>query len=551
MVKKCTALIFNLIFVGVLLVFSSCKSSEAPNILIIAIDQLGSAESLCHREATSQTQKSGFVLLCGESVRATHAYTTSTMSVPSLTSLLTGLYPFQHQVRFNSPPGLKSESLSAAEAAWSKGYQTAFFSGHLSHLRRTGLQQGFVLFDDTFDSDVQFGFRPIKETGHLFLEWLEEISSAKPFFTVLTASDLLFPEAVTTNQLGEIRSQSYESQLEEIDESLFKIFTALKKKNLWDKTYIIVTGLNGRPLAEVKQNYPKYMNLSSEATQITLLMKPIYGLKDVKSERTFDPPISLADVGYTLFDILKFPLAQNDKSQFPVVSLEPVLKKTAGPWTLRRLIPIESSWLSWQNLGATRWAMVAQHELYIFDRRIQVFNTLTDRLEKNPNYFNNIEDLKAVFSHQALQELGLQQWRWPEKLPRDLVSYYLSNQKKISWSDNPCLKWAIMQRSSSLKKECNNPDFQSYMAWNLTTEKSAEKEMLKELFLRRVGHRRLIQKFHEQNLYLEGVWEPISYSLTPKDELDELIAINEKLQELINDYLKKMELKKKKQSAED
>ncbi len=547
MVKKCTALILNLIFVGVLLLLSSCQTSDSPNVLVIAVDGLSSAESICHRES-SQLQKSGFGELCAESVRATHAYTTSTLSVPSLTSLLTGLYPFQSHVRFNSPPGLKSEIQTVTEVAEGRGYQTAFFSGQIAHSRRTGLHQGFELFDDMINHEKQLAFRPIKETYKIFLDWLNESSAAKPFFAVLTVADLLFPEYQTTNRLGETRSQTYDSQLEEIDDALFEVIQNLKKKKMWDKTYVILTGLNGKPQGEHSQNYSQYLNLHSENTQVSLLMKPTYGEKDVKSQRTFDPSISLADVGRTLFDLVKSSFIENRQTSFPVVSLEAVLKKTAGPWTVQRLIPIEAPWLSWQGLGPIRWAAMNQHELYIFDKRIQAYNTLTDRLEKNPSFIASLDDMKNTFPPEAVNEIELQLWRWPEKLPKNLNEYYKTTQPKLSWTENSCLKWAIMQKSASLKKECRNSDFQTYMEWRMSQEKSSEKDLLKDQFLRKMRHRNLLKKFHELNISLDGPWEPLAYSFVPNDELDEILALNTKTQEMVQDYLKKIEIKKKNNS---
>ena len=67
--------------------------------LVIAVDELTATDVICSQD---DSPRSGFQLLCNESVRFTHAFTPSTLTVPALASLLTGHYPIQHRVRHNS-----------------------------------------------------------------------------------------------------------------------------------------------------------------------------------------------------------------------------------------------------------------------------------------------------------------------------------------------------------------------------------------------------------------------------------------------------------------
>src|SRR5690606_23654454 len=108
----------NIILILLLTVMSlvqiSCKTTDRKSVLVIAVDELTFMDITCRQD---DAEKSGFQLFCNESVRFTHAFTPSTLAVPALSSVLTGLYPLQHKVRHNGGPGLAAEFETVAEMA--------------------------------------------------------------------------------------------------------------------------------------------------------------------------------------------------------------------------------------------------------------------------------------------------------------------------------------------------------------------------------------------------------------------------------------------------
>src|ERR1700744_4519468 len=102
-VVKASSLFLLLTLLATSLVQLSCQSTSKPSILVIAVDDLTVTDILCNEE-TAKSYRSGFEILCQESVRFTHAFTPSTLSVPALASMLTGLYPYQNKVRNNGSP---------------------------------------------------------------------------------------------------------------------------------------------------------------------------------------------------------------------------------------------------------------------------------------------------------------------------------------------------------------------------------------------------------------------------------------------------------------
>lgn len=363
------------------LVQLSCKKNDRASVLVIAVDELTMTDVTCNQEDKSG---SGFQMLCNESVRFTHAFTPSTLTVPTLASLLTGLYPYQHKARHNGGPGLAAEMELASEIAIKQDYRTSFFSGGAPVFRRSGLNQGFELFEDNLLPSFSSLFRPFNKNAEAFLNWLSQEVDSDPFFTVIYAPDLLFTTTETTTILGETRNLSFESQIDELDESLFNLFQHLKDRQRWDSTTVFLVGLNGhttndRPV-EVSRN-----NLHGENTQVALLIKPSQKRKrDEAIHWKIDQNISLVDVGRTLFELLGESVVDNNSASFPAYSLIDLLKNPNSSWSEDRPLLMESSWAQWRKAGPLRTGVIAGHVLYINDESPRLYNTLLDRFESNP-----------------------------------------------------------------------------------------------------------------------------------------------------------------------
>lgn len=374
-------LIFTLFLLS--LVQLSCQVNDKPSVLIIAVDELSVSDVNCNQDQASELH-SGFHLLCKESVRFTHAYTPSTLTVPALSSMLTGLYPFQHGIRHNGGPGLAPELDLASELALRKEYRTSFFSGGAPVFRRTGLNQGFEVFDDNLLPNFSALFRPFKKDGAQFLQWLKHEAGIAPFFSVIYVPDLAFTTTVTTTDLGETRNLSFESQVDELDESLYEFIHQLKAAGRWDKTTVILVGLSGHNTEDRKGELPT-TNLHSENTQVALLIKPAQSkTRDEAIYWKIDQNVSLVDVGRTLYDLLGETILDDENVDFPSHSLMNVLKNPTTHWPEDRPMLLESGWALWRNAGPLKTAAISNHVLFINDQNPHLYNTLVDRFEVNP-----------------------------------------------------------------------------------------------------------------------------------------------------------------------
>lgn len=424
---KLSPVIASVLLLAAGLVQLSCQSTRPPSVLLIAVDDLTVLDVVCNDEDTD-SDRSGLKNLCDESVRFTHAFAPSPLVVPTLSSMLTGLYPFQHGVHSNGNPGLAPQWKTVVETALEHNYRTAFFSGGPPVWRKSGLNQGVELFDDNLIPSVQTLYRPLSMTSRSLLQWLrQDVGSSKPFFATVYAPDLIFTNTVTTNEFGEARNLSHESLLDELSENLFTLFTELKETQRWNDTMIIVVGLNGHT-SDDRPGELSPTNLHSENTQVALFIKPPREAREARDESLrwkIDRNVSLADIGATLFELLGSPKNPNNPSpMFPLHSFSQIIKKTQPEWSEDRYILMESAWGEWRGMSNRRTSILDSHTLFIYDSPVKIFNTLTDRLELNALRGAELSGPEKQNIFQAFKEANAQPW---QGLPPEVLKKYSSS----------------------------------------------------------------------------------------------------------------------------
>jgi arylsulfatase A-like enzyme len=566
-----TSLFTILLLTGLMAtLLSSCHlvPSTTPSIIVIAVDQLGVNELSCTSESTPQ-MRSGIALLCEESIRFTHAFTTSPLSGPALTSILTAQYPYEHGLRSNTKSSLPSRVTTLTELAQQKNYVTSFFSGGAPVLRKLNLQQGFETFDDNFVPTPGRLFRSFQKTQKIFESWLNEIGR-QSFLTFFYVPDIAFTQTPTQTLLGENRNLSYESQLEEFDDSLFTFIQSLKARKLWDSTMVVLVGLNG-PVGEGRETELANLNLFSERTQVGLLIKPSQKPRDRGVSWSYDDNVTLADVGATLAEMFG---SLPSNPTFPVTSLTKALQNPSAQLLVNRPIVTESAWSETNGIRyGVRWGQY----LFLLDEKPLLYNSLIDKQETSPiriseagaqkeweeiqNIMANLQwkfwpglphdeflkwkgladlwsmdlspnreasferlahrlrDVHEVTDLYSRELLNQQNWpeleRWAQglKLP-DLEKIALKNLKKDnkkSFSD-PCL--AVLEMShpgnGDLKK-CEDPMALTLLEWVLAERKDNSdnplKDALRKRFLRQYLSLRLDRKIIETNYSLQAAWD--------------------------------------------
>ena len=359
---------------------SSCQKIKQPSMIIIAVDRLSFNSFSCSDD--KQNAKSGLNLLCKEAIRFTHAYTTSIQPAAAMASLLTGLYPIQHQLH-RSFDHLQPKTLMIQEKALRLGYRTYFFGGGPSILKKTGLSIGFDIFDDLSFLEKKTYFLDFKHQTEKFLNVIQ--NDAEPFFSVLYNSELESPNEGETEV----------SSLERLDEKFFNFFTELKTKKLWDENYVVVMGLQGDSDATRLSETP-FSNLNSENTMITLFVKPPRSKGDEGISWKVDSPINTADLGLSLWSTLTghenapqnlrlssqlHSVNNSLEAYFPLIDFSGIwLTKNQSLLTPSRKILIEAA-DTWSSETFLRFSVLNKNLVYIESEKNKVYNALTDGLQ--------------------------------------------------------------------------------------------------------------------------------------------------------------------------
>ena len=126
--------------------------TSSPDVLLIIVDTLRSdhLSSYGYRRATSPTIDT----LAAQGVLFENSFATSSYTLPSHASILTGQYPRVHQIEWDTshrPPSPTGQNLP--EVLQSLGYRTGAFSANTFYFSREhGFGRGFLRFEDFFHS---------------------------------------------------------------------------------------------------------------------------------------------------------------------------------------------------------------------------------------------------------------------------------------------------------------------------------------------------------------------------------------------------------------
>jgi hypothetical protein len=150
------------------------------------------------------------------------------------------------------------------------------------------------------------------------------------------------------------------------------------------------------------------------------MIKPARKARDAGIDWTIDANVSLADLGWTLFEWFgEKPHSKYSDTFFPLTSLVSTLQKPQVTWDRDRLILVESAWPTWRGVGGTRFSLHQGSLLYLHDLNATMFNGLVDPFElqaikiKDPTVKSVAQNMRQALSTQNMTLF--------EELPQALV----------------------------------------------------------------------------------------------------------------------------------
>jgi arylsulfatase A-like enzyme/Flp pilus assembly protein TadD len=264
--------------------------------------------------------------LAADGVRFATAISPTPMTMPSHTSLMTGLDPTHHGVHSNAKFRLDDEIPTLAEQFKAHGFSTAAFLSSVVLDRRYGLARGFDVYDDRmgFRHNIRgatggYAERTADQVVDATLQWLE--SAPNRFFLWVHFYDphgsynpprgFRSKQQATTATPEEVGVLEYAKQafpplyageIYFADTELGRLFRMLNRKFSDDRTLFVVTSDHGESLGEHGE-LTHTLTVYDATQKVPLLMKG----PGVPGGRVVDAQVRLVDVAPTILALSGLP----------------------------------------------------------------------------------------------------------------------------------------------------------------------------------------------------------------------------------------------------
>ncbi|HEY4588023.1 MAG TPA: sulfatase-like hydrolase/transferase, partial [Thermoanaerobaculia bacterium] len=178
MLRNRSAILAWSALLALLLATCGCSRERAPrhpSLVLITLDTVRADHLGCYGDRQAVTP--WLDRLAGEGARFANVSSAVPLTLPSHTSLLTGLLPPHHGLRNNGAGALRPGTATLATLLAGAGYRTGAFLGAFVLDHRFGLNQGFEVYDDEIERDPNADFaleaeRPGREVVDRALAWL-------------------------------------------------------------------------------------------------------------------------------------------------------------------------------------------------------------------------------------------------------------------------------------------------------------------------------------------------------------------------------------------
>ena len=271
-------------------------TARGANVVLITLDTTRADHIGAYGYAAARTPN--LDALASEGLLFEQCITPSGYTLPSHSSIMTGLYPPAHGVRLNGDSALGDAQTTLAEKLSAQGYRTGAFVGAFVLDGRWGLRQGFDHYDDQFQLgpdqrlDLARVQRPASAVVDGALQWLEQDRS-KPFFAWLHFYDAHTPyeppEPFRSQFNGGGPNAMYDGEIAFADSQVGRVMQWLREKGVADNTIVIVTSDHGEGLGSHGESEHGYY-VYDYAVRVPLIMRVPAGAKArvTKQVRTID-----------------------------------------------------------------------------------------------------------------------------------------------------------------------------------------------------------------------------------------------------------------------
>jgi arylsulfatase A-like enzyme/Tfp pilus assembly protein PilF len=272
-------------------------SATARNVVLITIDTVRADHLGAYGYKEAETP--WLDRLAKEGVRFNQASAAVPLTLPSHSSLLSGLLPPHHGLRNNGAGSFPGDKATLATVLSGQGFRTGAFVGAFVLDRRFGLARGFEVYDDEIErapgeTVVLEAERSGREVMDRALAWLGK-DDKRPFFLWVHLYDAHAPYEPPSPFRERHPGRPYDGEIAAVDEQVGRLLQELDRRGLAGSTAVAVAGDHGEALGE-----------HGEMTHGLLLYEPtlhvplLIRAPGLPAGKVLETPVSLVDLGPTL-----------------------------------------------------------------------------------------------------------------------------------------------------------------------------------------------------------------------------------------------------------
>jgi arylsulfatase A-like enzyme/Tfp pilus assembly protein PilF len=412
---------------------SSC-AREAPsitpgklrnaNVLLVSLDTTRADRIGCYGYSAAETPN--LDALAKHGILFEHCITPSAYTLPSHSSIMTGLYPPHHGIRLNGHAALADAQTTLAERLAANGYRTGAFVGAFVLDGRWGLAQGFQHYDDEFQIgpdqrlDLAKVQRPADQVVDIALQWLQQDSS-KPFFAWVHLYDphtpYQPPEPFRSRFQSGGLSSLYDGEIAFADSQVGRLLEFVDRQGLKDNTIVVIVGDHGEGLGSHGEDEHGFF-IYDYAVRVPLLMR----LPGARAARV-PAQVRTIDIFPTLLDLVtnETPQQVEGESLLELIKGNPE-ERARYAYSESMAIHLQYGWSALYSLRTNEYKFIEAPRAEVYDLRQDPQESLNrlDNLRRVARQFRS--ELQKIRDEAARQAPKAQEANLDEETVRMLAS---------------------------------------------------------------------------------------------------------------------------------
>ncbi len=287
--------------VSLMMLLSACGPRQPLSIVLISIDTLRADHLGCY--GSDEVHTPNIDALAQRSRRFEWCFSAVPITLPSHTTMLTGLYPLHHSVRDNGTFTVPGTIPTVATRLAAAGWTTIGVVGAYPITARFGLSRGFDVWDEELDqrSDqllpLAFTQRSADSVTRAALRRLKRHADDGPVLLFVHYFDPHRPWTAPAVYARQYRDNGYGAEIAFTDAWIGELLRGIETLGMAGRTAVILTADHGEGLSEHEEETHSFL-LYNGTVRVPLMVSAPGLEPGVESG-----PVSVADVAATILDL--------------------------------------------------------------------------------------------------------------------------------------------------------------------------------------------------------------------------------------------------------